>query len=226
MIWVMRLFLQLTTFWTLSHYEVVTVEKKYLNGYMYVWLIDWMNEWMRMCSYSSRRVLSRSSLSSLSEPPQSSPTPGTRRSTAAACTHIWSRLSYANHCNRQTDSTKKQLRMLNDWFPQHTWHCQTVLLYASDDPGCLLHKKAWAHKGNQWQRLEYFHNVSPDTFHVLSEGHSPTVGRNKWMTRLGTPEEFNRLYMLRRKQNNCHLPLLERQNSESCGLGCLKPHCR
>lgn len=46
-----------------------------------------------MWSYFSSRVLSRSSLSSLSEPPQSSPTPGTRRSTAAACMQITARFS-------------------------------------------------------------------------------------------------------------------------------------
>lgn len=47
---------------------------------------------------------------------------------------------------------------------QYNW----LLLYAQDDPGCLLHKKASDHKDNQWQRLECCHSVSPGTSRVLS----------------------------------------------------------
>lgn len=49
-----------------------------------------------------------------------------------------------------------------------------VLLYAWDGPGCLLHKRASGHRGNQWQTLECCRNVSPGTSRVLSSGHNPT----------------------------------------------------
>lgn len=134
------------------------------------------------CSYSSSRALSKSSLSSLSEPPQSSPTPGTRRSTAAACTQATVAVSSDMQIAAITQLTPQGRNWVVKWLICSAFltvlNC--VLLYAPDGPCCLLHKKAWGHKDNQWQRLECCRNVSPGTSHVLSEGRIPTARQKSW----------------------------------------------
>lgn len=155
-------------------------------------------------SYSWRRAVNRSSLSSLSEPPQSSPTPGTRRSTAAACTQMRGTFVLDMQISARAKLAFSGRRCKVNKQLAKCLKCNWVLLYAWDGPGCLLHKKASGRRGNQWQRLERCRNVSPGTSHAQSEGRNPTAERKQLQSHWSLCRKrlrLNQAYMLRLFQN-------------------------